>query len=149
MLTPRRLGYGCAGLVGLLILVVVIVSWGLFGEHIDAGFHLASLDSLPAEASDISFARNNNIANTYACEFRISEKAFESFARDKGWTMNPIDKEDSTNRYTWILPIGQRQPYSIAVDSGLSFDQHGQNGAGIKVIYSAKTQTAYIFSTNR
>jgi hypothetical protein len=151
IITPSRIGIGCLAMVLFGGLAFAALNWLLFGTHLQAGFHLKSLETLPLDASDISFAYNRNIADTYACEFRISRSAFEKFALRKGWNLKTIINSDyeSIPRYTFVLPEGhpeRQKPFMAHVESGFSFES---SDSLTQVLYDDRAHRAYLFSTIR
>lgn len=140
-----------ASCVGIPAAAVRFFFWAAFGDHIETGFHRPSVDWLPRTASDISFYRNNNIANVLAYEFHIFKPDFEILARERGWPVKPPEQRASVIRYTQCLPKGHPQrtgPFRIYSD-GLYFDDLRPNGGGITVLFDDANSMAYVFQSNR
>ena len=71
----------------------------------EAGEHLARVAWLPEEASDVSYYRTAFVV-VYEC--RISEPAFRSLARRRGWDLEPIREPTTVTRPAWFLTRAPR-----------------------------------------
>jgi hypothetical protein len=153
--TPRIVVFIFRAFLGLGLLLVAVFTlfcWAAFRDHIETGFHQHRVDWLPPTATDISFYRNSNLANTLAYEFHISRSDFEALARDRYWPVKPLEQRVSVIRYIQCLPSEHSQsnePLWAETSVGLFFENRRGNGGGITVLFDDTDSMAYVFQSNR
>ena len=134
-------------ILGLAVAAVLLIGWGMFGDH--SAFHtgLADYEGLPAAASDITVYRNRNISGLFVADFNISESNFVTFAREKHWDVKPISGSESVfqaKAFHEGRPNDKKE-----ITDGLFYSLRAANGGGITAAYDRQTGRAYIDSSSR
>ena len=136
----------------LLIPVLMFALWaGLTwysNAHPDFGEHVAHVDWLPDEASDVSFF----ISYSYtAYEFKISEAVFVEEVCGK-WTFNEITGPENISRYNFKLEYAgdALNAHGVAmVTNGVSARCIQPDGGGYHAVYDRDTGTGYVQTNPR
>ena len=123
--------------------------------HAETGRGVASVDWLPATASNVSYYKS--YLNT-AYEFDISEANFVRWSR---WKLQPITTPVEFLRCTYFLrdpsDSGLSPTVSEAIDlshivqisNGLFYEERQPNGGGVEVAFDRDTGRAYFHSSPR
>jgi hypothetical protein len=133
--------------IALGVTVVVLLGWGMFGDHSSFQTGLVKYEGLPAAASDITVYQNRNISGAYVADFKISEPDFVSFAREKHWDVQPIAGPVSVFQ---AKAFHDRRPNDKKeITDGLFYSQRTANGGGITTAYDRRSGRAYVDSSSR
>jgi len=93
--------------IAMLSLLLLLIPWSCYHAvtYREVGEHLPRVSWLPEEASDVSYFRT---VHTVVYECRISEPAFLSLARRRGWELKPIREPTTVTGPAWFLSQAPR-----------------------------------------
>ena len=151
-------------LVGALAApVIAFVLFAFRSTPIERAKHVAHVDWLPAEASDVTYAKREGFGWFTCYECKFPREAFEQFARKEGWQLIPKSDISTGLRSVLDLPatkdktepngvisvdLNQVQDMS-AVKKALSYEDRHQNGGGVTVIYDLDAGRLFVHESHR
>ncbi|MEN9401852.1 MAG: hypothetical protein RL091_555 [Verrucomicrobiota bacterium] len=111
----------------------------------ESGQHVARVDWLPKEATDVSYVRKGDLFWLSVYECTIPRDSFERFAKENNWKMEEA-RDVHVGPYRSILnlpPIRQGAPedmYPLA----LRYEERQQNGGGVTVVYDPESRRLFV-----
>ncbi len=123
---------------------------------------MAHVDWLPAEATDVTYAKREGFGWVTCYECRLPKEAFERFARKQGWTLTP--KSDVTTglrlflfpspptknvERNGVVVVDSEPKASDSVSKALFYEKRHPNGGGITVIYDLEKERLFVCESHR
>ncbi len=131
-------------MTGLLLLA-------LRGGPETSGRHLARVDWLPPEATDVTFVKREGFGWLHCYECAIAKAAFERLAGANGWALEP--KVDVSTGFRGVLGLPKLKPTegggSNVVARALVCERRQPNGGGVTVIYDLDAGRLFVFESQR
>ena len=143
----KRIAYGCLCPVLVLLLLLGLLFWAMFGDRSSYQTKLNSHPKLPTTASDITIYQNKNITGNFDADFRISEHDFASFAAEHNWDLQPIS-EPMSIRHAKACHEGEPNDMK-EITNGLYYSKRAANGGGVTMAYDRDSGRGYIDSSSR
>ena len=160
MRRPLKIALGIGIAVALTVAGFVVL---LGQEEIQRGTHLARVDWLPPEASDVTYAKRDGFGWFTCYECKMPREAFDRLAERAGWS--PVPKNDvSTGLRLTLGQTGQTKPADkggvITVDlnsdlglpivrKALFYEKRQSNGGGVTVVYDLDSGRLFVHESNR
>lgn len=112
--------------------------------------HLANVDWLPAEASDITYAQRNGLGWFQSYECTISREAVDKLAQKEGWKLEAMDNVSASLRSVLGLPalrefVGTKMDF---VPKALFYEDRKPNGGGVTVIYDLELGRLFVHKSH-
>jgi len=137
--------------IAIAIVVVALVTFAFSSSREDSGKHLARVDWLPMEASDVTYVKRDGFGwfNCYECG--LPKEAFDRLAQKKEW--KPELKKDVSMglRHVLGLPALKKTEYGDTdlVANALFYEKRRPNGGGITVIFDLDTNRLFVHESHR
>ncbi len=116
-----------------------------------SGKHLARVDWLPPEATDVTFVKTDGFGwiNCYECT--IPRPPLERLAAAKGWVLESRTGVSNGFRAMLGLPKLKSTEHGASdlVSRALVYQQRQSNGGGITVIYDLDAGRLFVFESHR
>ena len=143
----RRIAYGCLAPVLVILLLLGLLGWAMFGDRSSFQTKLDSHPNLPTTASDITLYQNRNITGNFVADFKISERDFVSFAAEHHWHLQPISAPETV--FQAIAFHEGRLNDKKEIVNGLFYSKRAGNGGGVTVAYDRVAGRGYVESSSR
>ena len=139
--------------VGVCLLVVfgcsIWVYHHIFGGQAESGRHVAHVDWLPAEATDVTFQKNDGLFWFLSFECALPRPAFDKFAKEKGWSL--VEKRDYTTGLRFGLGLPPVRNVGGKLDdtytTALVYEDRRANGGGVTVVYDPERQRLFVLES--
>lgn len=140
-----------AGVVATLVvpgLFLMLTGHPRVGRHVSAPE--AQIEDLPAIATDVCYAMKGAMGPSSAYEFTISEAGFLDWARNQGWTVQPITSPVQIHRYG-VASWNTADPQELQVDTGYFFEWVDPQASDnrLDVAYDSASKRAYWYRSYR
>jgi hypothetical protein len=139
---------GVTAAVGLVAVLTFAFGW----SREDSGKHLPHVERLPAEASDVTYAKREGFGWFTCYECSLPKAALERLAPEKGWKLEPKSQVSMgglrTPRGLPALKKGEYRELDF-VEKALFYEKRQPNGGGITVIYDLDTGRLFVNESHR
>jgi len=136
-------------LILVAILAVAFIAFVLFAFRstpIESGKHLARVDWLPAEASDVTYAKREGFGWFTCYECNLPRVVFDRLAQKEEWKLEP--KNDVSSGLRLVLKLSP--PTEIdSVARALFYEKRQPNGGGVTVIYDLDAARLFVYESHR
>jgi hypothetical protein len=113
---------------------------------IESAKHLARVDWLPAEASDVTYAKREGLGWFTCYECSLPRVALDRLAQKEEWKLEP--KNDVSSGLRLVLKLSP--PTEIdSVARALFFEKRQPNGGGVTVIYDLDAARLFVHESHR
>ncbi len=113
--------------------------------------HLARVDWLPVEASDISYAQKDGMGWLQSYECSLPRETLDKLAQTEGWKLEAKENISTGLRSTLGLPA-LREIDGMKVDlvpKALFYEDRKPNGGGVTVIYDLELGRLFVSKSHR
>jgi len=139
--------------VGLsTMLVVAALVLFLFSFHPeDRAMHIARVDWLPAEASDVTYVKRGGFGSVTCFECDLPKDAFDRMAGRNGWKPEPKKNVSIGLRSVLGLPALKATEYGQMdlVANALFYENRRANNGGITVVYDLDSNRLFVHESQR
>jgi hypothetical protein len=113
--------------------------------------HLANVEWLPPEASDITYSRREGFGWFKCYECNLPREAFYKLAQKEGWSLAKQKNVSVGLRHLLGLPpiIGTEDGAVDVIESALFFEKRQPNNGGITVVYDLNTERLFVHESHR
>ena len=158
---------GAAKIILILVAIVAVdfIAFVLLAFRttpMESAKHLAHVDWLPAEASDVTYAKREGFGWFTCYECSLPREAFDQFARKEGWQMTPKSDVSTGLRGVLDLPATKHkaEPNGVVtvdlnnaqsmpvVKKALFYEDRHQNGGGVTVIYDLDAGRLFVHESH-
>jgi hypothetical protein len=139
-----RVAVLAAAFVGLVLFV-------LRATPMESAKHLAHVDWLPIEASDVTYARRGGFGWFTCYECSLPKEALDRMAQKEGWKMEPKSDVHTGLRVILGLPALKDTEYGgiDSVAKAMFHEKRQSNGGGVTVIYDLDAGRLFVHETHR
>ena len=133
----------------ILVAVVALLFFAnrSFSGTTEAKQHVAHVDWLPKEATDVTYIKNEGGVFPWLCfECSLPRPAMDNLAETKGWKLSEKKDYSTGLRLNLKLPP-VRKVEGMAIDfypMALVYEKRKGNGGGITVIYDPEFQRLFV-----
>ena len=141
------LGLGIAGSLAVLGFVFLAFSSG----REESAKHLARVDWLPTEASDVTYLKRKGFGWFTCYECSLPRAELERLAEKEGWSLEPKSDVSTGLRRDLGLPALKKTEFGEfdSVAKALFYEKRHPNNGGVTVIYDLETSRLFVAKSHR
>jgi len=125
---------------------IAFVLFAFRSTPIESGKHLARVDWLPVEASDVTYAKREGFGWFTCYECNLPRETFDRLAQKEEWKLEP--KNDVSTGLRLVLELSP--PTEIhSVARALFYEKRQPNGGGVTVIYDLDAARLFVHESHR
>jgi len=126
--------------------LVAFVLFAFRSTPIESAKHLARVDWLPADASDVTYAKRKGFGWFTCYECSLPRVALDRLAQKEEWKLEP--KNDVSSGLRLVLKLSP--PTEIdSVARALFYEKRQPNGGGVTVIYDLDAARLFVHESHR
>jgi hypothetical protein len=131
------------------VLVAAFVAFVLFSFRatpVESAKHLAHVDWLPSEASDVTYAKSEGLGWFTCYECSLSREAFDRLSQNEEWKPEPKNGVSTGLRLVLEL-TSPKEIHTVA--RSLFYERRQPNGGGVTVIYDLDASRLFVYESHR
>jgi len=132
--------------------------------EIQRGTHLAHVNWLPAEASDVTYAKRDGLGWFVSYECKLPKEAVAPLAQKKGWTLEPKTdvtvglrsiltppppKESAATNGVVVVDLTRGGARTDPISKALFYEKRYSNGGGVTAVYDLDAERLFVYESDR
>jgi len=137
--------------IAVALAVVGLVLFAFSSNRQASGKHLARVDWLPSEASDVTYVKREGFGWFTCYECSLPREVFDRLAQKRDWKPEPKNDVSTGLRHVLGLPALKKTDYGEIdlVAKALFYEKRQPNGGGITVIYDLDASRLFVHESHR